>query len=179
MLKFVPHYEDEESNDGLPFLVGGRERVSLPPEDLGPRAITMVGRKIYTANYFSDTLSAIDLDGLQPLRPVSLALGPKRKLSRARKGELYFNDARLCFQGWQSCASCHPGDARVDALNWDLPNDGLGNPKNTGVYCWLASFRRRWLWVSAPTLRLPSGRESNSSCSPINRKRFRRRWSRT
>jgi cytochrome c peroxidase len=44
---------------------------------------------------------------------------------------MLFNDARLCFQGWQSCASCHPSDGRVDALNWDLLNDGLGNPKNT------------------------------------------------
>ena len=42
---------------------------------------------------------------------------------------MLFNDARGCFQNWLSCASCHP-DARTDGLNWDLPNDGLGNPKN-------------------------------------------------
>ncbi|MHC4594748.1 MAG: c-type cytochrome, partial [Planctomycetota bacterium] len=36
-----------------------------------------------------------------------------------------------CFQQWQSCASCHPGGGRADALNWDLLNDGIGNPKNT------------------------------------------------
>ncbi len=51
-------------------------------------------------------------------------------MSQTRKGELYFHDAGLCFQGWQSCASCHPGQARVDGLNWDLLNDGIGNPKN-------------------------------------------------
>ena len=44
---------------------------------------------------------------------------------------MLFNDASLCFQHWHSCASCHPGGARVYALNWDLLNDGLGNPKNT------------------------------------------------
>jgi len=44
---------------------------------------------------------------------------------------MLFHDASLCFQHWQSCASCHPGGARVDALNWDLLNDGIGNPKNT------------------------------------------------
>ena len=44
---------------------------------------------------------------------------------------MYFQDATLCFQQWQSCASCHPNDARVDGLNWDLLNDGAGNPKNT------------------------------------------------
>jgi cytochrome c peroxidase len=49
----------------------------------------------------------------------------------ARKGEFYFHDAGICFQGWQSCSSCHPGQARVDGLNWDLLNDGIGNPKNT------------------------------------------------
>jgi len=43
---------------------------------------------------------------------------------------LLFNDARICFQNWQSCASCHP-DGRADGLNWDLLNDGTGNPKQT------------------------------------------------
>jgi cytochrome c peroxidase len=44
---------------------------------------------------------------------------------------MYFNDAAICFQGWQSCASCHDDDGRVDGLNWDLTNDGIGNPKDT------------------------------------------------
>jgi cytochrome c peroxidase len=44
---------------------------------------------------------------------------------------MYFNDAAICFQGWQSCASCHDDDGRVDSLNWDLTNDGIGNPKDT------------------------------------------------
>jgi cytochrome c peroxidase len=48
-----------------------------------------------------------------------------------RKGEFYFHDAGICYERWQSCASCHPGGARVDGLNWDLLNDGVGNPKNT------------------------------------------------
>jgi cytochrome c peroxidase len=52
-------------------------------------------------------------------------------MNAARKGEMFFHDASLCFQKWQSCSSCHPGNGRVDALNWDLLNDGLGNPKNT------------------------------------------------
>jgi cytochrome c peroxidase len=58
-------------------------------------------------------------------------LGPDKPLTAVRQGEIFFHDAALCFQKWQSCSSCHPGDARVDALNWDLLNDGLGNPKNT------------------------------------------------
>ena len=52
------------------------------------------------------------------------------------RGNMYFHDATLGFQGWQSCASCHPNDARADGLNWDLLNDGLGNPKIPNLcYC--------------------------------------------
>ena len=106
-----------------------RERRALPAGDLGPRGVVVVGRNAYTANYFSDTVSAVELDGDHP-RLKSIALGPKPALSEEQRGELFFHDARICFQGWQSCASCHPGQARVDALNWDLLNDGIGNPKN-------------------------------------------------
>lgn len=113
----------------LSFLVGVRERRALPEGDLGPRAVIVVGRRAYAANYFSDTLTAVDLEGEHP-KLESIPLGPKPQLTAERQGELYFHDARICFQGWQSCASCHPGDARVDALNWDLLNDGIGNPKN-------------------------------------------------
>ncbi len=113
----------------LAFLVGVRERRRLPEGDLGPRAVVVVGRRAYLANYFSDTLTVMDLDGQHP-QSESIPLGPKPQLTAARQGELYFHDARICFQGWQSCSSCHPGDARVDALNWDLLNDGIGNPKN-------------------------------------------------
>jgi mono/diheme cytochrome c family protein len=52
-------------------------------------------------------------------------------MTTVRKGEMLWNDATMCFQGWQSCASCHSSDARVDGLNWDLLNDGIGNPKNS------------------------------------------------
>jgi cytochrome c peroxidase len=50
--------------------------------------------------------------------------------SLQRRGEMLFNDARITYQGWFSCASCHQEDATMDGLNWDLPNDGTGNPKN-------------------------------------------------
>ena len=51
-------------------------------------------------------------------------------IDSVRLGEIYFNDATYCFQGWQSCNGCHPDNARTDGLNWDLLNDGMGNPKN-------------------------------------------------
>ena len=114
--------------DDLGFLTGLRRRVQLMGN--GPRGLTITGEKVYVAEYFSDTLGVIDLNPGTDYNPQSLVLGPEQPISVERRGEMYFNDAKLCFQQWQSCASCHP-DGRTDALNWDLLNDGLGNPKNT------------------------------------------------
>jgi len=112
----------------LAFLVGLRARLKL--QGKGPRGIAVVGNRIYAAEYFSDSLGVVDIQPGAQVEARSIPLGPVRPLTPVRKGELFFNDAALCFQTWQSCASCHP-DARADALNWDLLNDGLGNPKNT------------------------------------------------
>ncbi|HEY5914869.1 MAG TPA: YncE family protein [Verrucomicrobiae bacterium] len=114
----------------LAFLVGLRRRAALPPDDFGPRPVRAVNGKVYAGNFFSDSLTVLDLAD-QGARPTSLPLGPKPAMSPARQGEFFFNDAGICFQGWQSCATCHPGGGRVDGLNWDLLNDGIGNPKNT------------------------------------------------
>lgn len=122
------HAQADVPND-LAFLVGLRQRIKLPAGELGPRALVVAGNSAITANYFSDTLTVIDL--AQPHAPGrSISLGLKPELNLARRGEFFFNDAGICFQGWQSCASCHPGEGRVDGLNWDLLNDGIGNPKN-------------------------------------------------
>jgi len=115
--------------NNLAFLVGLRRRVKLAGN--GPRGLAAVGTRVYAAEYFTDSLSVVEIGlGTRPeVQPI--ALGSKTPLSLVRKGEMLFNDASLCFQNWQSCASCHPGEARADALNWDLLNDGIGNPKNT------------------------------------------------
>jgi YVTN family beta-propeller protein len=128
VLSFVSRYEGLD--EGLPFLVGARRRIKLPKDDLGPRSIAIIGKTAYVGNYFSDTLTVIDLAATEP-KVESIPLGPKREMDAIRKGEFYFHDAGICRQGWQSCSSCHPGDARVDGFNWDLLNDGIGNPKNT------------------------------------------------
>lgn len=125
----------------LAFLVDLKQRIRIQgrgpwgwqgadrTEANSPRGIAIVGSKIYVCAYFSDRLAVIDLQA-HPARQVSyIDLGPKPELTQQRWGELNFYDAWLCFQHWQSCASCHP-DARADGLNWDLMNDGLGNPKN-------------------------------------------------
>ncbi len=120
--------EASEPPNDLSFLVGIRRRVELPGH--GPRGLAVAGGTLYAAEYFSDSLAAIDLAGAATLRPRSVLLGPRLPPTEVRRGEMLFHDANLCFQRWQSCSSCHP-DARVDGLNWDLLNDGLGNPKNT------------------------------------------------
>jgi cytochrome c peroxidase len=62
--------------------------------------------------------------------PTAISLGPNPAETAERIGERLFHDATRSFQKWLSCATCHP-DTRADGLNWDLLNDGLGNPKNT------------------------------------------------
>ncbi len=125
----------------LSFLYGIRRRVKLRGK--GPRALAIVGCRVYVAEYFTDSITLVDAGSAGPdharlrrgkkSRPetIALPLGPRPQMTRRRRGEMLFNDASLCFQNWQSCASCHPGGGRADALNWDLLNDGIGNPKNT------------------------------------------------
>ena len=112
----------------LSFLVDLRRRLKLAGN--GPRGITAVGTKVYTAEYFTDTIGVVDVDLQARPKARSLPLAPPLRPTTVRKGEMLFHDAALCFQKWQSCSSCHPG-VRADALNWDLLNDGIGNPKNT------------------------------------------------
>lgn len=97
---------------------------------IGPRGIALNGAtgELWVANYFSDTVSVLDAEsgGLIEVIP----LGEFQEMTPWRTGEMLFNDARLCYQTWYSCASCHQEDATMDGVNWDLSNDGLGNAKN-------------------------------------------------
>jgi len=118
----------EDASNDLLFMSGMRRRVALP--GAGPRQVVLAGSVVYVANYFSDDLCRVDL--ADPRNPaMRISLGPTRPRSTDEEGEARFNDGTLCYQHWQSCASCHDADARVDGLNWDLLNDGIGNPKNT------------------------------------------------
>ncbi len=113
----------------LAFLTGLRERIKLNGK--GPRAAIARGTRLYVASFFSDTLEIVNLQRSPTPILLEARLTADLPMSENRRGEFFFNDASICFQGWQSCASCHSDDARVDGLNWDLLNDGIGNPKNT------------------------------------------------
>ena len=110
----------------LDFLRGIRRRVALSGS--GPRSLAIAGGRAYIGQFFSDTVSVVDLKAAALIG--DLTLGPGTHPNLADEGERWFHDATLSRQGWQSCASCHP-EGRADGLNWDLLNDGLGNPKNT------------------------------------------------
>ena len=119
----------EDVPNDLAFLVSIRRRVLIGGN--GPRGVVAVGNTAVTALYFEDAVSTLALDDSAATAKVH-AVGPKKDLTkdRVRRGEMLFNDGSMCFQQWQSCGSCHP-DGRIDGLNWDLLNDGMGNPKQT------------------------------------------------
>lgn len=109
----------------LRFMYGLRHRVAVHGN--GPRQMALTGDKLYIPTYFSDSLNIMTLNDEQIQ---AVALVKDRVETPAERGERIFNDATYCFQSWQSCNGCHPGDARTDGMNWDLMNDGIGNPKN-------------------------------------------------
>ncbi len=118
-----PHRGDLAYN--LHFLEGIRQR--YPVRGNGPRSFALFMNQVFIPTYFSDILNIFDISSGNI---TEINLNPDRKESPEAIGERIFNDATYCFQGWQSCNGCHPGEARTDGLNWDLLNDGIGNPKN-------------------------------------------------
>ncbi|MFV0418493.1 MAG: YVTN family beta-propeller repeat-containing protein [Dysgonomonas sp.] len=123
--KFEAYPDKPNLNYDLRFLYDIRERIPLKGN--GPRNFAINGQIAYIPTYFSDDLNIYNLDN-KSLSNISL--NPDRIETPEEQGERIFNDATYCFQNWQSCNGCHPGDGRMDGLNWDLMNDGLGNSKN-------------------------------------------------
>lgn len=126
MLKKFEAYPDKSRLDyDLTFLYGLRERVPLNGN--GPRCMLLDGGELIVPTYFADELNFVDVNTSEVK---SVSLNPNREETMEHKGEKYFNDATHCYQNWQSCNGCHPGDGRTDGMNWDLMNDGVGNSKN-------------------------------------------------
>lgn len=126
-VKVTPSMKEWENipNDAG-FLYGIRR--FIPTGGKGVRSVAVSGDKIYAANYYTaqiTTISGAD-DKVQ-----NYSIGTSMVSSERGRGDMYFHDATICYQTWQSCATCHPNDGRTDGLNWDLLNDGMGNPKNS------------------------------------------------
>jgi cytochrome c peroxidase len=114
----------------LAALYGPRLLERYPAGGNSPRGVAVAadGGRVAVATYFSGNVVVLSAETGAPAGTVSLGAG--RTGDASRRGESIFHDATYCFQGWLSCATCHPA-GRVDGLNWDLLNDGMGNPKNT------------------------------------------------
>ncbi|MBN2021823.1 MAG: c-type cytochrome [Pirellulales bacterium] len=110
------------------YLAGAISRFSTGGN--GPRGLALSpdGSRVFVANYFSGTIGQLDAASGRLER--TMPIGPQVEPDAARRGEIYFHDARRCFQSWHGCASCHPDDGRVDGLPWDFMRDGIGNGKD-------------------------------------------------
>ncbi len=124
--KFNTRADKSSLNYDLTFMSGIRHRINLIGN--GPRNFIISGDNVIIPTYFSDILNIVDLSDNQVR---FIHLNENRTESETDRGKRVFNDAAYCFQNWQSCNGCHPGEGRTDGLNWDLLNDGVGNPKNT------------------------------------------------
>ena len=128
--RFVEKYKQVTNKEtlsyDLKFMGDIRQRIAL--EGNGPRNMVIKDNLVYIPTFFADVLNVVDINSPHQIR--SCALVNNRQESDVDKGEKYFNDASYCFQNWQSCNGCHPGEGRTDGLNWDNLNDGTGNPKN-------------------------------------------------
>jgi len=118
----------KEIMNDLAFLYGAKTRIKLEGE--GARAIAVKGEFTYVPMYFTDTVNMVEMWDDGPGAAIPLPLNEAAEPEPIRTGEMAFNDATFCYQHWQSCASCHP-DVRSDGTNWDLLNDGIGNPKQS------------------------------------------------
>lgn len=127
----IDNYRGHDILMDLMFMRGIRERIQIPsrwPDANGGRSVTVVGDKVYLGLFFDESIAEFSWKDAKAPRLKVFELTPRHELTSERKGEIYFCDAEVCLQKWQSCISCHP-DARADGLNWDLLNDGIGNAK--------------------------------------------------
>lgn len=104
------------------------KEIELPGQ--GPRGITLSpdGKTVAVGAYYAGEVYFIDAAGNKVISTSKLGNQPEE--NQVRSGERIFHDASTTTQKWLSCASCHP-DGKADGLNWDMPNDGIGNTKNT------------------------------------------------
>lgn len=122
----LPISSKEEIVNYIPFAKDAKTRIDLGGK--GARALARSGGKLYVAHYFSGEITVVDEE--QFAVSGSLKVADQPTADDARLGEIYWNDATICYQNWQSCASCHP-EARSGGFNWDELGDGIGTMKQT------------------------------------------------
>jgi YVTN family beta-propeller protein len=126
--------------------VGVREtRIST-----GSRPVGMVldedSNRAFVVNALSDSVSVIDLAvGGQV---ASISLGPSPAAGLVERGERAFFNAKLSFENWMSCQSCHTDGHTNNGLADTLGDGGFGDAKrvptlrgvwSTGPWAWNGS----------------------------------------
>lgn len=91
-------------------------------------ALSPDGKTLAVAAYFSGKVLLLSATDVSVSKSIELPNNPAE--DQIRTGERYYYSALGCYQTWLSCSSCHD-EGRPDSLNWDLQNDGTGNPKQT------------------------------------------------
>jgi YVTN family beta-propeller protein len=123
--------------DKIAVALGGTGEVAFGPKLRGdwprlrigrrPTALASLGRRLFVADTFGDTITVIDSDKVEKIAEISL--GRSLDLTPAQRGEMLFFDARLSVEGWMSCHSCH-SDGHTNGLRSDTLGDGAyGAPK--------------------------------------------------
>lgn len=106
-------------------------------------AVDATRRRAYVANTFADSISVVDLQ--KPKVVAEIPLGTLPELSGQQRGEMLFFDARLSFDGWYSCHSCHTDGHSNGRLNDNFTDGSFGTPKrvlsllgvnDTGPWAW-------------------------------------------
>lgn len=121
-------------NMGVLYSSGILEKTKVPINGSRGIGYSQKHNTLVVLGYFTPHLLWIDPFSL--LVKSKLELFPGKDADIVRRGEILFHDGERCFQEWLSCATCHPGGARTDGFNWDLLNDGIGNPKNVRSLLW-------------------------------------------
>jgi YVTN family beta-propeller protein len=111
--------------------VAGETDLLFQHIDVGQRPTALVwddtNDRAYVANTFSDSISVVDTKRGEVTD--ELELGPTSPLDSEDQGEVLFFDARVSFDGWMSCHSCHT-DGHTNGLLADTLTDGaFGSPK--------------------------------------------------
>lgn len=109
-------------------------------------ALDRGNRRAYIANTFADAVTVFDLANSSLVREIPLA-PPVKDLASHERGEMLFFDARLSFESWYSCHSCHTDGHTTGRLNDNFSDGSFGTPKriltllgarDTGPWAWNA-----------------------------------------
>jgi YVTN family beta-propeller protein len=95
------------------------------PTQTAPRGIVCSsdGTTAYVASMLDDSVTVLDLERFEAVARIDLGGSPE--LSKRRRGEQLFHNAKVSFRRQFSCSSCHP-DGHIDNIVYDIEDDGIG-----------------------------------------------------